>query len=42
MELKTMVTGKKVGLLKPNLATQALKFASGGAISTTKWGGGGG
>jgi len=36
MELKTMATTKKVSILKPNLATQALKFASGEATSITK------
>jgi hypothetical protein len=36
VELKTMATSKKVSILKPNLAAQALKFASGGSTSTTK------
>jgi hypothetical protein len=36
MELKTMATNKKVSIFKPNLASEALKFASGGSIITTK------
>ena len=32
-----MATSKKVSILKPNLAAQAIKFASGDVISNTNW-----